>query len=190
MTGLEQIVDQIKQEAMTASNEKLEATKLEAKQIIENTKKDIESSTVQFQQQVEQERKQLELRGNSAAQLQKRKRLLQAKQEMIQQIFDDSIETMLHMNEKDYFSLLLRMVDRYALNEPGTIQMSEQDIERMPESFHEELTKRNIIISDQSAKVNGGFLLNYGDIEENCSFEALIAVNREKLQDQIVAMIF
>ena len=40
------------------------------------------------------------------------------------------------------------------------------------------------------AEANGGFVLVYGGIEENCSFEAMFAAQREKLQDQVHAFLF
>ena len=54
----------------------------------------------------------------------------------------------------------------------------------------QELNNRSMILSGESDKIDGGFILVYGDIEENCSLEALFAVSKEVLQDKISALIF
>ena len=190
MTGLEKIVEQIKQEAQATADEQIAQSKKEAEQILADAKKKLESSYIAAMEQADAHAKQILLRGESAASLQERKMLLEAKQQIIQQIFDEAIDTMQKLPIKEYFELLLRMVDRYALEENGTIHLSQQDLDRIPEFFMDELKKRQITISKESARLNGGFLLSYGDIEQNCSFEALLSANREDLQDQIVTLIF
>ncbi len=190
MTGLEKIVEQIMQEAQAAADEQIAQSKIEAEKILADAKIRLESAYIAAMEQADEQVKQVLIRGESAASLQERKMLLEAKQQIIQQIFDEAINTMQQLPRKEYFELLLRMVDRYALEENGTIHLSQQDLDRIPEFFMDELKKRQITISKESAKLNGGFLLSYGDIEQNCSFEALLSANRDNLQDQIVRLIF
>lgn len=190
MTGLEKILDQIKQEAQTASEEKLAEAREEAKKLLADAKKNRESSYAAAIEAIDADVQQLLLRGQSAASLQERKMLLEAKQQMIQEVFENVVDTMLQLPQEEYFKLLLRMVDRYALQEKGCIHLSQQDLDRMPDSFTRELDVRQITIAEKPAQLSGGFILSYGEIEENCSFDALLAENREKLQDQIVQLIF
>lgn len=190
MTGLEKIVEQIEQEAKAASEEKLAKTRKEADQILADAKVKRESSYEAAIKLADADAKQLLLRGQSAASLQERKLLLEAKQQIIQQIFEESAKTMRSLNIEEYFALLLRMVDRYARGENGNMSLSRQDLDRMPASFVKELENRKITISKEPARISGGFLLSYGETEENCSFEELLSANREKLQDQIVKFIF
>lgn len=190
MTGLEKIVEQIMQEAQTTSEEKLSETKKEVEKILSEAKRKRESCYALEIEKADADAKQLLLRGQSAAALQERKLLLEAKQQMIQQIFEEAVNVMQKLPQEEYFHLLLHMVDRYALPESGTIHLSKEDLERMPERFLQELRNRKIAISEEPARIHGGFILSYGEILENCSFEALISENRETLQDQIASLIF
>lgn len=190
MTGLEKIVEQIKEEAQAASEENLAQTKKEGEELLAEAKQKREEARAIAVKQIDADAKQRLLRGQSAAALQKRKLLLEAKQQIIKEILADALDTMLHLNQEEYFGFLLRMVRRYALKEPGTIYLSRLDLERMPESFRRELEEKNIMISEEPATLTGGFLLSYGDIEENCSFDALLAENRDALQDQLVKVLF
>ena len=45
-------------------------------------------------------------------------------------------------------------------------------------------------VSKETAAIFGGFLLVYGDIEENCSFDALFSAVRENLQDKVNSLLF
>lgn len=190
MTGLEKIVEQIRQEAQSASEEKLAQTRKEAEQILAEEKKKREVSYDMAMKQIEADTRQLLLRGQSAADLEERKMILEAKLQIIQQIFEEAIDRMLHLSAKEYFTLLLHMVDRYAFKENGILHLCQKDLDRMTDSFESELRNRQITISQEPVQVSGGFLLSYGEVEENCSFEELLAANREHLQDQIVAIIF
>jgi V/A-type H+-transporting ATPase subunit E len=48
----------------------------------------------------------------------------------------------------------------------------------------------SLTLSEKTAAIDGGFLLIYGEIEENCSFDALFSASRENMQDQVNAFLF
>ena len=47
-----------------------------------------------------------------------------------------------------------------------------------------------IELSDKCSDIDGGFILIYGGIEENCSFKALIDDNVEIFQDKVQKVLF
>ena len=190
MAGLEKIIDQIIQEAKDTSNQQLDETRIEANQILEEARIKREAYYTAMMEQVDAEIKQLLERGESAANLQKRKLLLNAKQQIIEQIFEDATDAILKLPDQEYFNLLLHMVDRYSLSQDGTIHMSKQDLDRMPESFQMELHKRNIAIENEPERICGGFILSYGEIEENCTFDALFDQYSEDLLDKVKTILF
>ena len=67
--------------------------------------------------------------------------------------------------------------------------LGEADRKRMPADFPKKLENvlpkgASLTVSDTpSPSVEGGFLLIYGGIEENCTFRALFDAKREALQD-------
>lgn len=63
----------------------------------------------------------------------------------------------------------------------------------MTQFFHDELQSRangRLTLARQPARIDGGFILLYGDIEENCSFEALFSGAHEQLQDEVQRLLF
>lgn len=65
----------------------------------------------------------------------------------------------------------------------------------MPKSFEASVQNglpkgAKLVLSDQTAAIDGGFLLVYGGIEENCSFEALFESDKERLQDAAQELLF
>lgn len=52
------------------------------------------------------------------------------------------------------------------------------------------LGKTPFKISEESADIDGGVILRYGDIETNCSVDTVIAAAREKLEGRVAEILF
>ncbi len=52
------------------------------------------------------------------------------------------------------------------------------------------LSKTAFAISDSTAPIKGGFILRYGDVETNCSLEAVMADARRKCESRVIAHLF
>ena len=75
----------------------------------------------------------------------------------------------------------------------GTMYFNSADLKRMPSNFGNVLTDHSIkskVSSEPDNSIDGGFILKNGDVEENMSFSAVIAANREKLEDVIGSELF
>ena len=73
---------------------------------------------------------------------------------------------------------------------------TKKDLERMPAGFREEIKslaqkKGGVLeISGETRNIDGGFILIYGGIEENCSIDAMFAEKRDELLDQVRKILF
>ncbi len=190
MTGLEKIIEQIGQEAKTSSEQELMKAREEAQRILDEGSKEREAYQASFLAQTKSQVELSKARGEAAAVLQRKKILLKEKQQIISQIIEQAKESILNLPDKEYFELLIKMLDRYAKDGKCSILFSERDKNRLSQDFLCELEKRSIVILEDRGKIDGGFILVYGDVEENCSFEALFAASKEVLQDKISALIF
>ena len=71
----------------------------------------------------------------------------------------------------------------------GVLLLNKKDLDRIPSDFGEKVnqvaTKKGgmIDISQDTVDIDGGFILKYGNIEINSSFEALFDENKEELTD-------
>ena len=66
----------------------------------------------------------------------------------------------------------------------------------MPAGFAEKIKSiaaskgGNLKVSEKPEKMDGGFLLVYGGIEENCTIRAVFDSKREELSDQVNRLLF
>ncbi len=197
MTGLEKILNAIETDAKHAADIVLRQAEQEAEQIMAAAKAEADMKCTEIAGKSDMDIKAVLSRAESAAALQEKKVLLDAKQQMISDIITKARKALSDLPDLQYAEVLLRMVKKYAHKKPGAIHLSAADKKRLPSDFGNRIKEvlsgkegASLIISEENAEVNGGFLLIYGDIEENCSFDALFAAAKEDLQDKINAFLY
>ena len=197
MTGLDKIIKHIEGDASATAEELILQAKEIAEQMRKVAKADGERLTAESKEQTSLEVDSYTERAKSAAALQKRKMILTAKQECISEIIEKTQDHLLHMESEEYFTIIMKMIPKYVRSMNGQIMFSSRDLERMPTDLQSKiemsLADREgamLQISDKPAKIKGGFVLIYEDVEENCSFEALFENDRDQLQDKIGALLF
>ena len=197
MTGLDKILEQIEVEASSNADAVIAQAKEQAREIIAAAKSEGDRRRIEIEKKSEMDVQTSLSRGESAAWLQEKKIILQAKQEIIGDIVERAKESLLNLSDEEYFETILKMVKRHALNQEGEIIFSSKDKERLPKQFEdsikEVLSKQqgaSLKISNESRDINGGFLLVYGDIEENCSFDTLFLTAKDTLQDKVNELLF
>ena len=92
-----------------------------------------------------------------------------------------------------YFALILKMVQKYSQPQDGEIRFGSRDISRLPAGFIGEVNKvasGALTLSDTTAPIDAGFILIYGGIEENCSFDAIILSEDETIKDKAGKLLF
>lgn len=197
MTGLEKITDRILAEARAQADEIREKAEEEAGAVLRETEERLSRLREEAKEREALVKKELETRARSSASLKKRQLILAAKQDMIREQIEKAHQTLLAMEPEEYFSLIEQMVRRFALPKEGEICFSQRDLKRLPDQF-EKLpgTGRpaerggSLKIGREPASLDGGFLLDYDGIEENCSFQALLAAKRDECSDQIQKLLF
>lgn len=196
MTGLEKIVNQIQEEAQTSVNQLLNEADEKADKILNEAKLECKKTEEKTAAEIKIMRENAASRSVSAAEMQKKRILLKARQEIISDCIEKAYLSLKNLDDTEYFKLIERMISKYALPQDGIICFSEADLKRMPSNFKESVDKiavekgGRLTISAESRDIDGGFVLTYGGIEENCSFKALFESAREDLQDITRKMLF
>ena len=150
----------------------------------------------------------------AVAGLEGRKKLLGAKQEMIDAAFAKAMEKVTGLPDRQYQELLERMIAEAAAGyrEPseqagGTdipqersreVMLSEKDAARMDGRFIININKRlsasgkkgTITLSEKRIRAAGGFILKIGDMEINSTFEILFEMLRTQLESDVVSILF
>lgn len=197
MTGLEKILKAIEDEAASNAQVILKQADKEAEDILQAARLEAEKKCTEIAAKSEAEVKDILSRAESAAALLRKKSVLDSKQRMISDVIESAENTLVKLDDAGYTEFILRMVEKYAHNKPGKLLFAASDRNRFPADFEAVLNKAltekpgaTLQISDKATKIDGGFILEYGDIEENCSFEALFSAAKDDLQEKVNVFLF
>lgn len=196
MRGIEKIAAQITGEA----EEKKAAIEKEIQKqtaaIDAAADAEIKAELERIKDETAKEEKKLEELAALAAQQRKRQSALLTKQEVIGNIIKQAYENLLALDDDRYFEIIKQMLEDYVLAEKGEIIFSKKDRERMPEGFAGIISEiaaskgGQLVMSDEIRDIDGGFVLVYGGIEENCTFRAIMEADREELYDMVNGKLF
>ena len=89
--------------------------------------------------------------------------------------------------------ILLRMIEKSASNLEGEVLLSSNDLtKRNTDLFSNGIKQKGfkLTLMDKPADIKSGFVLRFGDIEINSSFEAIANEKREQLEDTVKDILF
>ena len=100
--------------------------------------------------------------------------------------------------DEAYFDRLLPVLGRSVQPGAGILRLNARDLARLPADFDSRLrallkeagVEGTITVSGVPCAIDGGFLLQYGDVEINAAFSALAEEKREALEDLINRELF
>ncbi len=195
MTGLEKIVKEIEDEARAEAAATLSKAKARAEEILAEAKATAKAESDKIDAATKQELADVENSRASALGLQRRQRTLQTKQEMLSETLDKALSELYELPEGAYFSLLVKLAANAAQPGEGEMLLSEKDRARLPASFEKDLAAalpegRKLAIAQATRPIDGGFVLKYGDVEENCSFADMFDARREEFADKVQDILF
>lgn len=196
MSGLEKIKGQILKEAEQSAEEILAKAKEQAEALLSeaDAQAGLQVETI-LKKSGEAAAKQAE-RTKASCEMLRRTTLLAAKQELISDVLKEAYQRILQLPDEEYFAMLCKMAGRYVRPGEGTIYFSDRDLKRMPKELEEEMGKiaagkgGTLTFSREARKMDGGFVLAYGGIEENCTIRAIFDSRKEELSDKVREVLF
>lgn len=196
MTGLDKMKSQILDEAKALADSKIDSAKAKACDIIRDAKAEAEKASESISQKSQADVSNYKERVVSSIDLQKRTKVLETKQEVIAQVIDKAYDSLKVMDSSEYFSMLMKMVEKYTLPQEGEIFLSPNDLGRMPSGFEAEVSEAAkakggaLTISKEGRNIENGFVLAYGGIEENCTLKAMLDAKKDELSDKVHHLLF
>ena len=124
---------------------------------------------------------QMVARAKSAGALAARRALLAAKVELVDEVLAEAKQTLASLPADRYFETLRALAVKNKQAGEGVLFFGEKDLARLPADFAGTLGA-GISVSETPAPISDGFLLKYGDIEINCTLDALFAAARDPLK--------
>jgi V/A-type H+-transporting ATPase subunit E len=122
----------------------------------------------------------------SSAQMLAKKKILVTKQELIEQAIQKAKEKLLAYSDTEKEAVILSMLKTAVSNKEVEVILSPKDHLKLKSM----LTASGYKVSDNVRDILGGFILKDGDIEYNYSFEAIIAIQREELEQISANILF
>lgn len=220
MNNLDKIIERIMLEAKDEADKILvEGTKASA-EIMEEGENRASDTVARAKRKAERESLATVERAYSAADMKKREIILGTKVGLIGKVFQEAQTKLSELDSGDYcvftahllcdaVSERVKTVEKlkseygdeedYSLDFEVVFNSHDKEsrgaeIVKTAKAFLKklspELGKTPIRISDESADISGGLILRYGDIETNCSVEAVVADARETLEPKVAGVLF
>lgn len=194
MTGGEKILARILEDAQIQADQIERAAENKAQAIIAQAEADAERQK-QAVLDVGRVQSNAVLRtAQSNASLIVRNALLKKRRALIEETLNDMLDMLRSQPEAAYFDMLLELAKRTARPESGIMFLNAYDLQRLPADFPQRLRAQissgSIMVSDQPREIDGGFVLQYGDVEMNCAFSAMLEARREEMEDLVNRELF
>ena len=215
MTGTDRIKDKILEDAKLKAGAILEQAEKDARNIMDQARAEAAQKRAELLEKAKADGEQMYKRMLAVAGLEGRKKLLAARQEMIDAAFTKAMDRIVGLPDRQYQELLEKMIAEAAAGyrEPSAqvggaqvpqenfsaeVMLSEKDAARMDGHFIENINKRlsafgkkgTITLSDKRIRTAGGFILKIGDVEMNSTFEILFGMLRTELESDVVGILF
>ena len=194
MSGIDRITDKILEQAKLQANNRVNYAK-------DTVAKAEASLDKRFVRSMEAEKKKADDEGNEAAKrvianvkLEGRKKKLSARQDAVNSVFSKAVEMMAALPEKEYIAFMAGLAESVLADGDNQLIMNAKDQKAIGEKLLEAIEKKTsgmkVSVSEETITSAGGLVVRNGDIQTNLTLESIIRLEREKLEAEVVGLIF
>jgi len=131
----------------------------------------------------------------SSAKLEARNEKLTAKQEVIREIFEISIENLCNISEAEYKEFVRLSIFNSNIVGEQKLILNDTTKKIIDEGFLSEINKElklkaNVTLSEETRNFKGGFILEKDGIEINNTFEDLVNSLKDDLNQEVARVLF
>lgn len=198
MNGIQKIIDHIKADAeaecaLIAAQAEISCAEMSAvyaKSEQSAYEKIVSDGAKKAEQQLE--------RLTSVAALEAKKQVLATKQEMVLATFERAAELLSDLPDDRYVPLLARLAAEASRTGYEKLAFSARDVLRVGEKVKDAANallsragkEANLTVSTDTRNIRGGVIVLNGDIETNCSVDALVSQHRNALSNKVAQKLF
>ena len=194
---LEKITERILKEAEKEAQRILIEARREAAEILKKAENDAAVLKKDIVSLAQKEAKEVKGRLLSSARLEARNLVLHQKQKGVEDVFKQSLETILSFNDSEYKQVFEKILLKNVVAGDEEIIISPRDTRRISDAFllrvNQTLKKRgikgNLKLSKETRDIKGGFILKSDGVEINNSFTARLKFFREQLESQVLRIL-
>lgn len=196
MTGVENIVKSIEDDANKLAGKILDDAKLKAESVFKAANQKATGMSLDMTDKAEKIAKLTVERAKSSALIEKKRAILAEKSKIVSDTIDSAKKYLMNLPDCEYFDFLLKIFKNRVSKDSCILIFSKDDLNRMPDNFKLEISKLEkesnikIEISKIARDFSGGFIISYGEIEENCTIDALFSDNVDSICDELNKILF
>jgi len=191
MAELQVLTDKILRTAQEKAAGISAKAKSEYDEILADARKQGDEDGKRIVEEAKKEAERITTRAISASAQKSAQRKLAVKMEMIDSVIEKAKQKFLDFDDSEYMTRLTKLLQSRAVKgASGELMLNKKDKARISDEFKAKLKEFELTLSEGCADIEGGFILVYGKIEENCSVEAIFRENYEELVDFIGQNLF
>lgn len=196
MNGLTKILAKIEEDNLLEVNKIKEDAKRQAEKIVEEAVSIANAEAIVIAENADKKTSQMLENAKSGCEVLVKRAEVMAKAEVVAECIKAAAEQLKAMDDDEYFDTVKNLILKYYhRNEQGELLMNSRDIKRMPKSFLKDINKHlknqnaELILAENPADIDSGFVICYGGVEENCTFDSLIEEKTDEIKDKLYSQL-
>ena len=193
MNGIEKITQRIASDAQAEVDRILGDAREEAARISANYRAQADAEAQELDAKNERAAAEQEERLISAAQMKASRLQLAAKQEMVEKAYIQALDKLCALPEEQYVAILADLLVKASSNGKEEAVFSQEDRERVGEAAvakANELSGKQLRLSEETQPIRGGFILKDKNVEVNCTFETLVRLQKAETAGAVAQKLF
>ena len=195
MTGLDKIINEIKEESDQTTAAILKEGRDKADQIRAEAEKETAAAEKEIADKGKAEVAQIEKRAADSSDFIRKRALLEAKQEIISEVLAKAKEKILSLPDSEYAAFLEKLIIKNADDGEGEVVFGKDDAKKIPDDFIEKVSgklpaAKTLKKSSRQPDIDRGVVLYYEGSAENLSIEEIFASKKDELTDIVKGILF
>lgn len=196
MKGKEAIVARILEDARREASQIVEEAQAKAQEVKSRQQARADEMQEAFGENIEARAAEIKHRRISVGKLDMRKKMLAAKQGLIDKAFAQALASVGKMPDTEYKALIAQLVLASAGDADEEIVFGKDDPHKPDKAFVGELNKKlsgragRLTLGAPSPDFTGGFILRRGGRETNCTMDAVLKSLRERIEPEVASLLF
>ena len=198
MSNIGNLTSKILKDAEVKRDNILAVAEEEKAKILNKKKDEAETLEATMLEKAKSEAQTRKERVISSAELKARNEKLQAKQTVIQEVFEKAVEELCKLGKDDYLAFIKNGVTSLAITGDENLILNAEGQKLVNDDFIKSINKElsskgkagNLKLSSTVGNFKGGFILEKDGIEINNTFEALVESMKEEMELEVAKALF
>lgn len=186
MSNEQKIIDRILADAQAEANGIIAIAEESAEAVIKEASEKAEKDYNAAYKLALAEAEKARAKEISGAEMQAKKIILTEKQAALENVISTVSKRLSSLGDEAYKDVLAQMIDSAGIDDKSEIILSKKDKDK----FGQFISGKGVTVSEETRDINGGFIVKQGDVEYNYTFESIIAVEREGIEQIAAEILF